>query len=186
MTRIAPVHAPFSPDIEPVLAELTPAGMTPLVLFRTLARSPRVFRKFRAGALLDKGPLSLRHRELVILRTCALAGNEYEWGVHVTLFGPRAGFTEAQLAATVHGAGHWDAPEAALLAAAEQLHDTTRLDDEAWGALRAHFDEPQVLEVLAVAGFYRTVSLFVNALQLPLESYAARFPARPSGARNMS
>ena len=182
MTRILPAQAPYAADIESMLAELTPPGMTPLVLFRTLARSPRVFKKFRAGALLDKGPLSLRHRELVILRTCALAGNEYEWGVHVTFFGSRAEFTEEQLAATVHGAGHWDAPEAALLTAAEQLHDTTRLDDDAWAALRAHFDEPQVLEVLAVAGFYRTVSLFVNALQLPLESYAARFPARPPSA----
>jgi hypothetical protein len=33
--------------------------------------------------------LSLRHRELLILRTTALCGAEYEWGVHVRFSQPR-------------------------------------------------------------------------------------------------
>ena len=34
-----------------------------------------------------------------------------------------------------------------------------------------------MLELLLLAGFYRTVSYLTNALRLPLEPYAARFPA---------
>ena len=37
--------------------------------------------------------------------------------------------------------------------------------------------EEAVLELLLLAGFYRTVSYLTNALRLPLEPYAARFPA---------
>jgi hypothetical protein len=34
-----------------------------------------------------------------------------------------------------------------------------------------------LVEVLMLAGFYRTVSYLTNALRLPLESDAARFPS---------
>jgi len=177
MPRIAPATEPHAPEIQATLDRLTPPGFESLVLFRTLARSPRVFGKFRAGALLDPGPLSLRHREIVILRTCALNRCEYEWGVHVTFFGPKAEFSEEQLAATfLGGPAGWTDAEAALLAACDRLHAGTRLDDSTWDRLTTHFDDAQVLEVMALAGFYRTVSLFANGLQLPLEPGVARFP----------
>ena len=48
--------------------------------------------------LLDPGPLTLRDRELAIDRTCALAGNEYEWGVHVTIFAAAAKLTPEEVA----------------------------------------------------------------------------------------
>jgi hypothetical protein len=38
-----------------------------------------------------------------------------------------------------------------------------------------------LIEILMLAGFYRTVSYLTNALRLPLESYAARFPPRAAG-----
>jgi hypothetical protein len=38
------------------------------------------------------------------------------------------------------------------------------------------------MEVLMLAGFYRTVSYLTNALRLPLEDYAARF----TGSRGRS
>jgi hypothetical protein len=47
-------------------------GAPPLVLFRLMAGHPRGSEKFRGGSLLDRGPLSLREREIVIDRTCAL------------------------------------------------------------------------------------------------------------------
>jgi AhpD family alkylhydroperoxidase len=176
MTRIAPALPPHDPSLQAALDRLTPPGLPTLVLFRTLARSPRLFQKFLAGSLLDPGELSLRERELVILRTSALNGCEYEWGVHVAIFGGRAGFTPSQVAATVTGAdADWSPAEAALLAACEALDRTTRLDDTIWQRLRAHHDDTRVLELISLVGFYRTVCLHANALQLPLETFAARF-----------
>jgi len=177
MARLEPIALPASPELQQVFDQLTPPGTTTLSLFRTLARSPRVFERFRAGGLLSPGPLSLRQRELVILRVCALNGCEYEWGVHVAFFAGKAGITPQETAATVQGGGAWPEAEAALLGAAEQLDRTTRLDDDGWSRLRAHFDEAQVLELFALTGFYRTVSLHANALKLDPEPFAARFPA---------
>lgn len=178
MPRIAPLTAPYKDDVQKSFDAIMPPGAEPLVLFRTLAASDRHWRKFRAGSLLDRGPLSLREREIVINRTCALAGCEYEWGVHVAIFAKAAGLTGEQAAATVSGARDgWTSAELALLDAVEALHHRATLDETEWTALRAHYEEDQVLEVLLLCGFYRTVAYVANGLALPLEAGAARFPA---------
>jgi Carboxymuconolactone decarboxylase family len=79
-----------------------PPGVPPLVLFTTLARDTGLWRKFRDGSLLDKGHLTLRQREIVIHRTTALCGSEYEWGVHAAFFSDKAGLSAAQLYLTIH------------------------------------------------------------------------------------
>jgi hypothetical protein len=77
-------------------------GAPPLLLFRTVARNPRVLQRMMAGGLLDRGSISLRARELMILRTCARCGAEYEWGVHVASFDQKVQWTREQLHSSVH------------------------------------------------------------------------------------
>ena len=43
--------------------------------------------------------------------------------------------------------------------------------------MRAAFSEEAMLELLLLAGFYRTVSYLTNALRLPPKSSAAQYPA---------
>jgi alkylhydroperoxidase family enzyme len=178
MTRIAPLDAPYSPEVQESFDRIMPPGAPPLVLFRTLAGHERAWRKFRAASLLDRGPLSLRDRELVIDRTCALAGCEYEWGVHVAIFAERARLDAAQVRATVtegSPAECWTLAEQALLRAVEALHATATLDGNAFAELATHYDEAQILEILLLCGFYRTVAYLANGLDLPLEPGAPRF-----------
>src|SRR3954468_9369252 len=100
MSRIAPLEPPYAPPLQAQFTAIM--GKLPtLTLFRVLGGHPRVWGKFTAGSLLDRGPLSLREREIVIDRTAALAACEYEWGVHVAIFAKAAGFTDAQIQATV-------------------------------------------------------------------------------------
>src|SRR6478736_125543 len=97
--RITAAEPPFPADVQKQLDRIMPPGMPPLTLFTTLARDPRLFGKFFAAGLLDRGHLTLRQREIVIDRTTALCGSEYEWGVHVALFAARAELTGQQVAA---------------------------------------------------------------------------------------
>lgn len=177
--RIAPAAPPFAPDIQAALDRIMPPGVPPLVLFTTLAREPRLFQKFFSGSLLDRGHLSLREREIVIHRTTALCRSEYEWGVHVRGFAAKAGLDAAQLASTVHGGpqdGCWSDDDRLLLRLCDALHRDCDIDDALWSALAARFSEGALLELLMLAGFYRTVAYLTNALRLPLEAGAARFP----------
>jgi alkylhydroperoxidase family enzyme len=178
MSRIAPLEPPYAPEIQQQFDRIM-RGAPPLVLFRTIAGSARAWEKFRAGSLLDRGPLSLREREIVIDRTCALAGCEYEWGVHVTTFAGPAHLTEEQVRATVLGAADapcWSRAEQAMLAAVDALYHRATLSEPEFSALRTHYDDAKVLEIMLLCGFYRTVSYLANGLALPLEEKAARFP----------
>ena len=178
MSRIAPLEPPYAPEIQQQFDRIM-RGAPPLVLFRVVASSARAWEKFRAGGLLDRGPLSLREREIVIDRTCALTGCEYEWGVHVSAFAEAAHLTDAQVRATVlEGADApcWSAAEQALIAAVDALHLQARLSDDEFKALSAHYGDAKILEIILLCGFYRTVSYLANGLALPLEQTAARFP----------
>jgi len=176
--RIAPLKAPYPPEIQAQFDRIM-RGAPPLLLFRVMAGHSRAWDKFRAGGLLDPGPLSLRQREIVIDRTTALTGCEYEWGVHVAIFAGPAKLTETEVRATVQGDAAspcWSPAEQALIAAVDALHHRATLSDEEFAALSAHYDEGQILEIMLLCGFYRTVSYLANGLKLPLEEKAAQFP----------
>jgi alkylhydroperoxidase family enzyme len=179
--RIAAAERPYAADMEETLKRLMPPDVEPLLLFRTLARDQRLFRRFMAGGLLDKGTLSLREREIAIDRTCARCGAEYEWGVHMALFGARVGFGEAERRATLAldaAAACWSARERLVVCMMDQLHETSTIDDALWSELGAEFGDQQLIELTMLAGFYHMASFLTNALRLPAEPYAAHFPDR--------
>jgi alkylhydroperoxidase family enzyme len=178
MSRIAPLQPPYAPEIQAQFDRIM-RGAPPLVLFRVMAGHPRAWEKLRGGSLLDPGPLSLREREIVIDRTCALNRCEYEWGVHVAIFARPAELSAEQVRATVLGpanASCWSAAEQALIAAVDALHHGATLSDDEFAALSAHYDDDKILEIMMLCGAYRTVSYLANGLRLPLEENAARFP----------
>jgi alkylhydroperoxidase family enzyme len=177
--RVDPVSPPYSPELQAVFDRIMPSGVPPLTLFTTLARVPRVYDRFRAGSLLDRGPVSMRHREIVIDRTCARCGCAYEWGVHVAFFSRRVELTPEQVRATVLGKADdpaWGHEERHLIQLVDELHDSAGISDELWTKLLAAFSVEQILELIALVGFYHTVSFFANGLRLPPELYAAPFP----------
>jgi len=179
MSRVAPLEPPYAPETQSQFDAIMPSGVPPLVLFRTIATSERAYKKFRSGSLLDRGPLTLREREIVIDRTCALTRCEYEWGVHVTIFAAAARLTEEQVRATVQepaNAACWTEAEQALIAAVDALHHNATWSAAEFESLKAHYGDDKILEIIQLCGFYRTVSYFANGLDLPLEPNAARFP----------
>ena len=179
MSRIAPQEAPYPAAVQQDFERIMGPGRPPLVLFRTIAREERAWKKFTAAGLLDKGPLPMREREIVINRTCARNACEYEWGVHVTAFAAHVKLTDAQVRATVHEGANapcWSTAEQVLIATADALHERATLSDDEFASLAAHYSEAQILEIIMLCGFYRTVSYLSNGLKLPLEETAARFP----------
>jgi len=177
--RISPLDAPYPADVQAAF-DVVMRGAPPLTLFRCVAHNPRVLQRMMAGGLLDRGSIPVRLRELMILRTTALCGAEYEWGVHVAVYGERAGWTAAQLQALRHpaaDASEWTPEEEAALALADALHRHHDVDDALWQQLTSHFDDAQIVELIMLAGLYHAVSYLVNALRVPREAFAPRFPA---------
>jgi hypothetical protein len=169
-------------EVQAEMDRLTPPGKEPLSLFTMMAKDQRLFQRLIGGSLLDKGNLTLRQREIVIDRITALGGCEYEWGVHVTLFGARVGLTDEQVYSLVHGSADddcWsDELERILIRICDELHASSTLPADVWARVAEALPEPAILEVLMLAGFYRTITYLANATELPLERFAARFPQK--------
>jgi alkylhydroperoxidase family enzyme len=184
MPRLIPLDPPYDPDVGRTLERMMPPGVEPLKLFRTVAHNPHLLDKLRStGAyLLNYGTLPPADREIVINRTCARCGCEYEWGVHAAVFGAQVGLSDAQLAATVTATAEdpiWTEHQALLIAFVDQLHDTSTTDDTLWRRLSDHYDDAQLVELVVLVGQYHAVSYMANALGVELEESAARFPALP-------
>ena len=65
-----------------------------------------------------------------------------------------------------------------LLRLADELHETAAISDALWAELDAGFSAEAILQLILMAGQYRTVAYIANAVQLPLEPKVGRpFPA---------
>jgi 4-carboxymuconolactone decarboxylase len=181
--RIAPLEPPYEAAAAEQLAKWMPAGSDaePLALFRTLLLHGDLAARMRplGAGILGHGLVEPRLREVMIHRTCALCGAEYEWGVHAVAFGKPLGFSDEQLASTVRGSAAdpvWSGAERAVFRLADELHATSAVSDELFADLRLHFDAAQILELVITSGWYHMVSYVIAAARVQLEPWAARFP----------
>jgi alkylhydroperoxidase family enzyme len=175
--RVAPLDPPYTPEVEEYLTKLMPPDVEPLKLFRTFAVNQELASRMRPlGAYFLAHPsVEPRERELIILRTTALTGAEYEWGVHASFFKE---LTHDEIAGTVPGSDYpWSERDRLLLSLADELDATGTLSDDLWDELQKHWSHSQLLELIVLAGWYRTISYVINALGIEREEWAARFPA---------
>jgi alkylhydroperoxidase family enzyme len=178
MPRIPPVQPPYPPETARQLAAMMPAGLDPIGLFRTfavnlpMAQAMSSWGRYELSRALS---LSLRDREIVIDRTCALTGCQYEWGVHVAFFADRAGLLPMQIASLTHGQAQdacWvEDRDRALIRATDQLHATNTLDEE----LAAHFTDLELLDLCMLAGWYHAISYAARVSGVELEPWAPSF-----------
>ncbi len=170
---------PYDAETAAVLEMLGP----PIRLFRAFARRPARARGIAGWGhyyLSRNAGLSLRHRELVIDRTTALCGADYEWGVHISVFADKVGLDDAQVRSLASGSPDdpcWSDPgDQAVLAAVDELHASHDLSDQAWAPLTAATGEDAALDLALLCGWYHAISYAVRALRLDLEPGTAPIP----------
>ncbi len=116
---------------------------------------------------------------MLIDRTCARCGCEYEWGVHVAFFAERVGLTAAQITSLAHGEPSdpcWvDQRDRFLIRAADELHEQSDIDDELWDELHSEFTDTELLDLMMLCGWYHAISFTANGSRVTLEPGAPRF-----------
>ncbi len=165
----------WSGDLKRVL-EAVPPGIERRLgdnnIFPTFARNPELFRVWLplGGYLLAAGKLSGRDRELLILRTAVNCESSYEWGQHVRI-SLDGGIEREAIDRVLEGpdADGWTAHEAALLRAADELHEDSRVGDATWGTLAETYDEAQLIEAAMVVGHYHMVAFALNSFDVELD-----------------
>ena len=182
--RITPLEPPYAPEIDAMLRKWMPPGSStePLTLFRVLCVHDELSARMRplGAGILGHGRVQAHDREIMILRTCARCGAEYEWGVHAVAFAAQVGLSQEQVAATATGDADdpaWSEHEALLIRLADELHERCDVSDAAFAQLQARYTADQLLELVIIAGWYRLLSGVIHAARLPREPWAATFPA---------
>ena len=178
--RIEPLEAPYDDATADLLARMMPGGAPPIALFRLLARNSRLAEAMHAMGrhqLSRSLTLPVRDREILVDRTTARCGATYEWAVHVAVYAARAGLTPAQVTSLERGASTdacWtETRDRALIDLADALHDGNDVDDALWARLAAELDDAQVLDAVALCGFYHAVSYLARVARLDPEPVAA-------------
>jgi 4-carboxymuconolactone decarboxylase len=180
---------PNTPRISPIDPDTELPGMPPgrpghndgrpLNIFLTLGHHPALLQAFTrfGNALLNRGELPARERELVILRVGRRGRSPYEFGQH-TLLGAMAGLTAAEIARVAEpDLAGWPAADALLLRMVDELCDDDRVGDATWAGLAATWTTAQLLELLVLAGFYRLVCGLLNSAGVQLEPGTPGWPA---------
>jgi len=161
-------------------------GGRDLNIFRVMMNHPNLTRRWTvfAGHVLQKQTVPVRERELLILRIGWLNQSEYEWAQHVEI-AKRAGIGAAEIERVKQGPGAgWNAHEAALLQAADDLFENSVVSDATWTTLASTYSTEQMMDVVFTIGQYNLVSWALNSFGVPLDDFlpGAGSAAAPDGA----
>ena len=176
--RIAPTDEP-GPEAAELLARLPSPDGRPLNIFGTLAHHPYLLRRYVAmgDVFLGRGLVPAREREIVILRTAWRTRSVYEFGQHTRL-GRQAGLSEEEIArVTEEDRDGWAAGDADLLSMVDELHAGDRVTDERWSRLAGRWSPAQLLELVALVGFYRMTAGILNSTGVEPEPGVPGWPA---------
>ena len=139
--------------------------------FGTMLKHPGLYRcQMEMGVqLLGKGTLNARERELAVLRVGWLCRAPYEWCQHVDI-AKRYGVTAEEIERATRGsaAPGWTPHEAAIVRGVEELLGDQSIADDTWNVLARSWSERQLLEFLAVVGYYVSIAYSQNALRMRL------------------
>ncbi len=169
--RISPVERAQATPAQ--LEVLEPFGPGPVLnLFGTLAHHPKLLRSWLhlGGRLLYGGLLPARDRELLILRSSARCGSDYEWGQHVGI-ARDAGLSDDEIlacAADVPGEP-LDEADQALLSAADELVVDHCVSDDTWAALQARYDDAALIEITMLVGQYAMLAGLLRSIDVQTE-----------------
>lgn len=181
MTRVEPLGPPYEPEVAERLEAMMPPGQPPILLFRTFVRNlpmATAMGSWGGYELSSRLSLSIRDREIVIVRTTARCGCEYEWGVHVEFFAERAALSSEQVSSLTHGDSGdpcWDDRDRLLMETVDTLHVSSDISDGLWSRLVTEFSVENLLDLLMLCGWYHAISFAANGARVPLEDHAPRF-----------
>jgi alkylhydroperoxidase family enzyme len=143
-----------------------------LNILGTLAHHPALTTAYHTfnGHVLFATTLSMRQRELLVLRVASLRTCAYEWAQHVVLAGD-AGISPDEVLRVADGpdAPGWSRFDAALVRAADELLADARIGDETWATLAAELDEQQLMDVVFTVGAYDLLAMAMRSFGVELD-----------------
>jgi 4-carboxymuconolactone decarboxylase len=179
MARISLIEEAAHPELAPLIGKIRAGRRGALInVYKLLLHTPPIaeiwlalINAFRTASVLDA-----RLREIAIIRVGYLNRVDYVVKQHVPALAVPAGVTPrecAALCAPQCGAA-FGARERAALAYVDAMTRDVQVPDAVFAALRAHFNEREIVELTVLIGTYNMHTRVVEALGIDPEP-----PAQP-------
>ena len=139
-------------------------------MFRVMAHRPEIFATMQAHfhAVLNTGTVSVKLKELIIVRTSQVNETPYCLASH-TILAKGLGWSDDQLAHLAQWSGRDDftaAEKAALWLAETVTRDAHAVSDSQFAELRSFYSEGEIVELLCAIGLFNYFNRFNNALRM--------------------
>jgi alkylhydroperoxidase family enzyme len=149
----------------------------------TLALHPALATAYHTfnGHILFATTLTVRQRELLVLRVAHRRDATYEWAQHAVLAADAditADEVERIRRPSVTEADGWSPLDAAVLRAADELIDDARIADDTWAALATDLDPQQMLDLIFTVGAYDVLAMALRSFDVPLDDDLRKRPSR--------
>lgn len=157
-----------APEVQPIFEKLTNNFGKMPAFFGTMARAPHALAAFVPfyGAVIEKGTVEPKYKELAYLKTSLINGCEYCFRAH-SASGKKHGVSDAQIQglAFYHRNPAFDAKEKAVLLYAERVtRGAAGIRPSESNELKQHFNEDQIVELTLVISMANFTNRFNDAV----------------------
>ena len=160
---------PENPLHPPVRREGRPKGLNVLGTFAHYPELATAYHSFN-GHLLYNTSLTLRDRELLILRVATLRDCNYEWAQHVVIATDvDVSAEEIDRVRAGADAPGWSTHEAALLRAVDELISDALISEATWRELSTELNTRQLMDLIFTVGAYDLLAMALRSLGVPLD-----------------
>jgi alkylhydroperoxidase family enzyme len=168
---------PFADENNPSPELLEALKRAPITLnvTRMIANSRAVQKALEgAGAMIMRGQLDPKLRELAILRTAKACGSDYEWAHHVVV-GKNVGVTQAQIDNIEKPeAPCFDETERLIVRLSGDMAKNVKGRREDVLALNEKLGPSRLVELIMVAGFYGGLARLLVTTEVELDDFAGK------------
>jgi 4-carboxymuconolactone decarboxylase len=142
-----------------------------LNFFRVLVQNPSLLKSYEPFAMrLGREPsLPARDKEVLVLRTLALCGEQYE-AAHHQHIARHAGLSDEEIEAARQGGDQLPPFDRTLTRAAEELVNDHCISDETWKKLAEHYTASELIELVFMVANYTLLSMVDNSLGIMPEA----------------
>jgi 4-carboxymuconolactone decarboxylase len=168
--RIAPITPGTRPELAGQEAAITAERGRVSLLYQVLLNSPPLAHGWEQmlSAVRNRSSLPADLRELVILRVAVINRAPYEFDAHVP-HALKAGMSQCRIdklrEVTVDEAA-FNVLELAIVRLTDTMTRDIEVPDSVFDAVKAHFNEQQIIDLVATVAAYNMVSRFLVALRI--------------------
>jgi 4-carboxymuconolactone decarboxylase len=169
--RITPITPGTRPDLAQLEAGITAERGRVSLLYQVLLNSPPLAQGWEQllTAVRNRSSLPADLREMVILRVAVLNRAPYEFDAHVP-HALKAGMSQPKIDALrdagVVSPDVFSAQERCVLALTDTMTRNIEVPDGVFDAVKAHFNDQQMTDLVATVAAYNMVSRFLTAFKI--------------------